>query len=222
MAEVKIPGAIPQTDGSYAVSVEFPQLTMAKDVLLVLAELAGEGLVVHPTTAQKVMVLGIEPAKVSQVIERLESAGAQLRKAATSFQPRTCVGAPFCKLALKETFPLAQRIYESFKGHPVPHKFKVAVSGCPACCSWANNIDLGFVAVRNGYKVYLGGKGGYKPRPGLLLGLVEGEDEALRVMDAVLKFFNEHGRPKRRFAWVVEKMGLEPLMATLKETVREG
>ncbi|WP_456433836.1 hypothetical protein [Thermosulfuriphilus sp.] len=222
MAEVKIPGAVVQKDGSFAISVELPQLALKAEVLSLLADLAREGYLVHPTTAQKIMILGIPKDRVAGVIEALETAGAQVRKSGTSFQPRTCVGLPFCKLALKETFPLAEKIYYTFKGRPVPHKFKVAISGCPACCSWANNIDLGFVAVRDGFKIYIGGKGGYRPRPGVLLGKASGEKEALGAMEAVLEFFNRYGRPRKRLAWAVEKTGLDPLMKELQGLIKES
>jgi len=171
---------------------------------------------VHPTTAQKILLLGIPEDRVEGVLSRLKQAGALLRQSGTSFQPRVCIGKPYCKLALGETFSLARAIYHRFLGYPVPHKFKVAVAGCPACCSPANMVDLGFIAERSGYKVLVGGKGGYKPQPGRLLGKATSLEEALLFMEAVLTFFNRFGEPKKRLGTVIEQVGF----SALEEIVR--
>ncbi len=206
-------------DGSLAISLELDQGRLGPELLAVLADLARAGVLVHPTTAQKIMLLNVPREKAPEILARLEDAGALIRKKGTSFQPRVCIGKPYCKLALGETFPLAQAIYHRFKGYPVPHKFKVAVSGCPACCSWANIIDLGFQAVRGGYKVLVGGKGGYKPTPGKLLGKAKDQEEALAYMEAVLRYFQRYGAPKKRLATVLAKTGEDPLKEILAEVL---
>ncbi len=217
MAQANIAGTRLLADGSLAISLELDQGYLKAEVLEVLAEIARAGVLVHPTTAQKIMLLNVPPEQVEDILARLQTAGALIRQKGTSFQPRVCIGKPYCKLALGETFALAQAIYHRFKGYPVPHKFKVAVSGCPACCSWANIIDLGFQAVRGGYKVFVGGKGGYKPTPGRLLGKAKDQEEALLYMEAVLTYFQRYGEPKRRLATVLAKTGEDPLKEILGE-----
>ncbi len=199
-----IPGLIPQKDGSYAISIELPGTIVPAGVLEVLAQLAAQGATVHPTTAQKIMVLGLAEEAAKEALERLEAAGAKIRKSGKSLQPRTCVGLPWCKIALKETFSLSRAIYEAFPAEELPHKLKVAVAGCPACCSWANVLDLGFVGAREGFKVYVGGKGGYQPVPGQFLTVVKNQEEALSLMRGVLSFFKERGQKKKRLGSLLE------------------
>ena len=210
-----IPGLIPQKDGSFALSVELPEARLSAEVLKVLSLLAAQGAIIHPTTAQKVMVLGLEEKQAKEAQAQLEAAGAKIRKSGKSLQPRTCVGLPFCKLALQETFPLARAIYEAFPAEDLPHKFKIGVSGCPACCSWANVLDLGFVGVRDGFKVYVGGKGGYRPKEGLLVGKVKGIEEALEVTRRTLSLFRERGQKKKRFALVAHQMSPDEIKEVL-------
>jgi dissimilatory sulfite reductase (desulfoviridin) alpha/beta subunit len=202
------PGLIAQKDGSYAISIELPETLISASVLKVLAELADQGAKIHPTTAQKILVLGLSEPLALRALEQLEGAGALIRKSGKSLQPRTCVGKPYCKIALKETFPLSKAIYQAFPAEDLPHKFKVAVSGCPACCSWANLIDLGFVGSQEGFKLYIGGKGGYRPQPGLYLTTVRDEEEALSFMKKILSFFRQKGQKKRRLGSLLEKEGL--------------
>ncbi|AEH44006.1 nitrite and sulphite reductase 4Fe-4S region [Thermodesulfatator indicus DSM 15286] len=205
------PGLIPQKDGSVAISFELPQAQVSAEILQVLAELAREGAIIHPTTAQKIMILRLDEEKALDALKRLEKAGAFIRKAGKSLQPRTCVGLPFCKIALKETFPLSEAIWEAFPAEELPHKFKVAVAGCPACCCWANTVDLGFVGVREGYKILVGGKGGYKPKAATYLTTVSSKEEAISIMRGVLNFFKEKGEEKKRFAVLLEKEGIDSL-----------
>jgi len=221
MAQECIPGTRLLADGSLAISLELDQGFLQAEILEVLADLARQGVLVHPTTAQKIMLLNVPRQGVEEILSRLEGAGALIRKKGTSFQPRVCIGKPYCKLALGETFTLAQAIYHRFRGYPVPHKFKVAVSGCPACCSWANILDLGFQAIRNGYKVFVGGKGGYKPTPGILLGKAKDQEEALLYMEAVLTYFQRYGEPKRRLATVLAKTGEAPLKEILENILAQ-
>ncbi len=210
-----IPGLIPQKDGSFAISIELPEGKISASILRVLTKLAEEGAFVHPTTAQKIMILGLSENKARQALQALEACGARIRKSGRSLQPRTCVGLPYCKLALQETFPLAQAIYEAFPEEELPHKFKIGVSGCPACCSWANVLDLGFVGVRDGFKVYIGGKGGYRPKEGLFLTKVHTTEEALSLTRKILDLFKARGQKKKRFHTVISRMTPEELRKTL-------
>jgi nitrite reductase (NADH) large subunit len=64
-------------------------------------------------------------------------------------------------------------------GSWMPHKFKMAVSGCPRNCAEATIKDFGVVCVDSGYELHVGGNGGIKVRATDLLCKVETEEEAL-------------------------------------------
>jgi len=219
---VTIPGARLLANGAYAISIELDTGLLGAKVLRVLADLSEEGVKIHPTTAQKILLLDIAPERVTLYLRRLEEAGALIRRKGTSFQPRSCIGKPYCSKALQETFSLSKAIYHEFKGHPLVHKFKVAVAGCPACCSWANTIDLGFVAQSTGYQVLVGGKGGYRPQAGTPLGKARDIPEALVYMKAVLDFFNQYGEPKKRLGAILQKTGVAPLERILDRFLSKG
>ena len=59
-------------------------------------------------------------------------------------------------------------------GSWMPHKFKIAVSGCPRNCAEATIKDFGVVCVDSGYELHVGGNGGIKVRVTDLL--VQGRD----------------------------------------------
>ena len=67
-------------------------------------------------------------------------------------------------------------------GSWMPHKFKLAVSGCPRNCAEATIKDFGVVCVDSGYELHIGGNGGIKVRITDLLCKVATEEEVLGVL----------------------------------------
>src|SRR3546814_19914315 len=49
-------------------------------------------------------------------------------------------------------------------GSWMPHKFKIAASGCPRNCAEATIKDFGVVCVDSGYELHVGGNGGIHVR----------------------------------------------------------
>lgn len=49
-------------------------------------------------------------------------------------------------------------------GSWTPHKFKIAVSGCPRNCAEATIKDIGVIGVDSGWEIHIAGNGGIKVR----------------------------------------------------------
>ena len=47
-------------------------------------------------------------------------------------------------------------------GSWTPHKYKIAVSGCPRNCAEATIKDFGVIGVDSGWEIYVAGNGGIK------------------------------------------------------------
>lgn len=213
---VTIPGLVPQKDGSYAFTVECPESRLNPDVLEALAVVGRRyDAIMHPTMGQKIIILNLNVDDAIAAMKTLEKAGAAIRRSPVS-QPRICVGTPFCKYAFQDTFSLGKRLYEEFGKVKIPPKMKVAVSGCPACCSWANLMDVGFVAVKSGYKVYVGGHGGAVPTAGREIGKITTHDEVVEVVRLALELFTDQVKKKARFSLVIRNLGMEEVKKQLK------
>ena len=210
------PGLMIQKDGSYALTMECPNGCVDPGLLEKVAQAAKEqNAIVHLTTAQKMMFLGLSEQKAKALMDALEDAGAVFRKARDLSHPRVCVGKPFCKLAFQDTFELGDILYKELAREPIPPKLKVAVSGCPACCSWANLMDLGFMGVRSGYKVLIGGKGGAAPKIGQEIGTITSPQEAVDILKKLAQLFSEEVKKKSRVDRVVSKIGIEEIKKRL-------
>ncbi len=211
MSQVAVPGLIPQKDGSFAIYVEVPKgaCPHAND-LQTLAQMMNElECKVHLTTAQKFMILDLDEERGKKALEYLSQTSLYAKTAMDLSQPRVCVGKPYCKLALQETFPLAETLVEKLAREPIARKIKVGIAGCPACCSWANILDIGFVGVKSGFQVFIGGHGGAKPRIAEKMGLITTHDQAVELVSKIAKLFRENVRIKSRLDRVIKKIGIE-------------
>lgn len=89
-----------------------------------------------------------------------------------------------------------------------PHKFKLAVSGCPRNCAEATIKDFGVIAVDSGWELHVGGNGGVKVRVTDLLCKVETMDEVKEYAGAFLQLYREEARYLERTAPWIERVGL--------------
>lgn len=100
-------------------------------------------------------------------------------------------------------------------GSWMPHKFKIAVSGCPRNCAEATIKDFGVVCVDSGYELHVGGNGGIKVRATDLLCKVATEAEAMDVCAAFIQLYREQAHYLERTAPWIERVGLDYVKAGL-------
>ncbi len=208
MKSPSIPGLNPQKDGSVAMTLEIPNGNLKPEILSALREVSEmPDITVHITTAQKIMLLGLDEESGNRAMEIMESAGAVVRKARNLAHARTCVGRPWCKFAWHDTFALGEYLYEHAGGELTAPKMKIGIAGCPACCSWANMLDLGFVGVKSGWKVFVGGHGGAMPVAGTEITKVTSHEEAADLAVRLARIFTENVKKKSRLDRVIKKLG---------------
>jgi nitrite reductase (NADH) large subunit len=99
----------------------------------------------------------------------------------------------------------------------MPHKFKLAVSGCPRNCAEATIKDFGVVCVDSGYELHVGGNGGIKVRVTDLLTKVETEQQVLEFAGAFAQLYREEAHYLERTAPWVERVGLSHIKAKVVE-----
>jgi dissimilatory sulfite reductase (desulfoviridin) alpha/beta subunit len=125
---------------------------------------------------------------------------------------------------LVDTFALYERIENELGircANDLPHKFKIAISGCPNACTRAQATEIGIhgqvdpLTKASGYAVYLGGCGGKNPRPGFRLEKVYSAGEALELIGRVVSFFRQNAQPGQRLALLIEQMGREEFLRRL-------
>ena len=111
-----------------------------------LAERFGDGRV-RTTTQQKMVILGVEPARVDDVVAALEDEDLSVRPSPFRAGLMACTGIEFCKLALTETKGraawIAQELEERLPGFGEP--VRIHVNGCPNSCARFQIADIGLM-----------------------------------------------------------------------------
>lgn len=175
--------------------------------------------IIHATTRQGLEIPFIKYADIMEIEKELVTSGIETGTSGPRLRATTtCPGNNWCKQGLVDTFSLAGRI-ETELGFrcalDLPHKFKIAISGCPNACTRPQASEIGIHGQvdttspdrRIGYAIYLGGCGGRTPNNGLKLGKVFTEDETLALIKKVVEFFKEKARPKQRLAFLIKEIG---------------
>ncbi|MGE4430888.1 MAG: nitrite reductase large subunit NirB [Sphingobium sp.] len=122
---------------------------------------------------------------------------------------KTCVGSEWCRFGTQDSTGLGIRLEQMSWGSWMPHKFKIAVSGCPRNCAEATIKDFGVICVDSGYELHIGGNGGIHLRGTDLLCKVATEQEAMDYCAAFIQLYREEARYLDRTAPWVERVGLD-------------
>ena len=115
------------------------------------AKLYGNGTVTF-TTRLTVEVQGIPYEKIEEFQRYIAAQGLVTGGTGAKVRPVVSCKGTTCRYGLIDTFALSEEIHERFyKGYAdvgLPHKFKIAVGGCPNNCVKPDLNDLGIIGQR--------------------------------------------------------------------------
>lgn len=170
---------------------------------------------VKVTGGQRIDILGIPKEHLPDVWRELDMpSGHAYAKAFRTC--KTCVGTDFCRFVLGDSTSLGIDIEKRFQGIEMPHKVKMAVSGCPRNCAEATVKDIGVIAIDGGkWEIYIGGAAGANVRKGDVLAIVDSPDEALKYMGRFLQYYRENAKYLERTYDFVERIGIERIKEVL-------
>ena len=134
---------------------------------------------------------------------------------------KTCAGKTWCRFGTQNSTGLGVQLEELTWGSWMPHKFKLAVSGCPRNCAEATIKDFGVVCIDSGYELHIGGNGGIKVRVTDLLTKVDTEAEVLEYCGAFTQMYREEAHYLERTAPWVERVGLTSIKERLMKDETE-
>jgi nitrite reductase (NADH) large subunit len=170
-----------------------------------------EAPLVKVTGGQRIDIFGIRKEDLPAVWADLNAAGMVSGHAyGKSLRTvKTCVGSDWCRFGTQDSTGLGVKIERLTWGSWMPHKFKIAVSGCPRNCAEATIKDFGVVCVDSGYELHVGGNGGIKVRVTDLLCKADTEEEAMEYCAAFIQLYREQARYLERTAPWIERVGLD-------------
>jgi sulfite reductase (ferredoxin) len=221
-------GVIPQKQNclySVGASVIRGRITPAQ--LIVAADLAeryGDGHV-RNTAMQNLLLINIPEARVSTVVDHLNSAGLPVETSSFVRGTVACTGSEFCKLALTETKSFARWLTEQLEDRFPNYQehLRLHITGCPNSCGqhWIADIGIEGKKIKaNGkmvdaYYFCLGGSVGQFASIARPLGYRCPADEVPEAITRLLSAFHADRRPSEPLQKFLARHSTEALRTIL-------
>ena len=195
-----------QRDGTYSVVPRVPGGEITPEQLITLGRVAQRfGLYSKITGAQRVDLFGARVEELPLIWKELVDAGFESGHAYGKAlrTVKSCVGSTWCRYGVQDSVSLAVELELRYRGIRSPHKIKAGVSGCARECAEAQSEDIGVIAADNGWNLYVGGNGGFRPRHADLL--LSGVDTPtlIRTIDRFIMFYiRTADRLQRTASWL--------------------
>jgi nitrite reductase (NADH) large subunit len=200
-----------QRNGTYSVVPRVPGGEITPEKLIVLGEVARDfGLYTKITGGQRIDLFGARVEQLPAIWRRLVDAGFESGHAYGKAlrTVKSCVGTDWCRYGVQDSVTMAIKLELRYRGLRAPHKVKAGVSGCARECAEARSKDFGVIATEEGWNLYVGGNGGFRPRHAELLACDVDTDTLIRYIDRFLMFYiRTADRLQRTAAWIEELDG---------------
>jgi NAD(P)H-nitrite reductase large subunit len=210
-------GVIIQRDKkTYAVAPHIPCGVVSPDTLRKLADTAKryEAAALKITSAARIAIVGLKEEDVDNVWKELGmSPGAAIGLCVRSV--KACPGTTFCKRGMQDSLTLGMKLDEKYHSMELPGKLKIGVSGCPNQCAETCIKDVGFVGMKDGWKLFVGGNGGGRPRLSQELTRNLTTEQALELTDKIIGFYKANAKPYQRLGAMIERMSFEEFKAAV-------
>lgn len=170
---------------------------------------------VKVTGSQRIDLLGVKKEDLPKIWADLDMPSGQAYTKGVRMV-KTCVGTQFCRFGTQDSITTGIELEARLENLFTPHKFKMAVVGCPRNCAEATVKDVGLVGQEGSWQVVVGGAAGKSVRKADLLITVETTEEALEAAEVFFQYYREHANYLERSYDFVERVGIEKVR---KETV---
>ncbi|HKL83802.1 MAG TPA: NAD(P)/FAD-dependent oxidoreductase [Desulfobacter sp.] len=203
------PSAILQRDGkTFAARITPPSGKLSARDLEKMAELVRvyEVPMVKLTSGQRIAFYGLSREKIHALCDAMP-----FRTGGHYVQ--ACPGTTWCKFGKQDAMGLAQILEGKWGSVPTPAKIKLGISGCTFCCAESRLRDIGFIGTPKGWRMFVGGNSGMKPRIGDELARELSTQKAIALCQKFITLYCETAPAKRRTSRFVEKIGIK----TIKE-----
>jgi len=206
-----------QKDGTFSVVPRMRGGVTTPGELRKIADVADKYKVplVKVTGSQRIDLLGVQKADLPAIWADLGMPSGQAYTKGVRMV-KTCVGSQFCRFGTQDAITAGVELETRLENLYTPHKFKMAVVGCPRNCAEATVKDVGLIGQEGSWQVVVGGAAGKGVRKADLLVTVETTELALEACELFFQYYRENANYLERTYDFVERLGIEKIR---KETV---
>ena len=159
------------------------------------------GLEVYLSTAQNLRLMGLNEDELAAAKAELAPLGVDFKGPGKFPIPRVCIGSRDCSAGVQDPEELSHLILEHFQGRgPFKPKLKIAISGCPFCCSGVKSSDIGVMGTKRGFELYVGGKGGPNPVVGRRIVREADAAQVIATIETLVAYHDRKTPKKQRMA----------------------
>jgi len=168
------------------------------------------------TSAQRIAMFGAKEEELDAIWSDLaQNPGAAIGLCVRSI--KICPGTTQCKRAVQDSTSLGLKMDKIYHAMELPNKMKMGVSGCLLSCAESGVKDIGVVGHNKGWRIFVGGNAGPRPRLGeMLVDNVQTEEEVLDIVAKIVEFYKNDPQ-QGRLGKLVEEMGIEAFRAAVLE-----
>lgn len=210
-------GVILQKDReTYAIAPHIPCGIVSPDTLRKIADISEKynHAALKVTSAARIAIVGLREDDIENVWKDLGmDPGAAVGLCVRSV--KACPGTTFCKRGLLDSLGMGLKLDAKYHGMEVAGKLKMGVSGCPNQCAETCIKDIGLVGLKNGWKVFVGGNGGGKPRLSQEIAKDLSDEDALSLIDRIIVYYNANAKPRQRLGAMLDKIGMDEFLAAV-------
>jgi nitrite reductase (NADH) large subunit len=165
---------------------------------------------VKVTGSQRIDLLGVRKSDLPAIWADLGMPSGQAYAKGVRMV-KTCVGSQFCRFGTQDAITAGVDLERRLENLYTPHKFKMAVVGCPRNCAEATVKDVGLVGNEGSWQVVVGGAAGKGVRMADLLVTVETTEAALEAAEVFFQYYRENANYLERSYDFVERLGIEKI-----------
>jgi NAD(P)H-nitrite reductase large subunit len=208
--DIAAKGAVLQRDReTYAIAPHIPGGITDTATLRKICDVADKyRLQLKLTSAQRIALFGIREEELDAVRAELEeTTGTIIGRCVQSV--KICPGTTWCKRGVQDSVSLGLRLDALFHGMALPNKLKIGVAGCMVSCAEVAVKDIGVMGTPKGWRIYVGGSAGARPRLAeVLVESATSEEEVIAIVERIINWYRDCGR-EVRLGRIVEELGIE-------------
>lgn len=163
------------------------------------------------TSAQRIAFIGLAPDKLATLKGELAIPDTLPHRRNRVHYVQACPGKRWCKYGKADSLGVGERIGAIVLHKALPYKVKVGVSGCGLCCTEPWVRDVGLFPSSKGWKLVFGGNGAGRPRIADLVAEGLNDDDAVALVERILRYYADNAEFKTRSARFMERYGIESL-----------
>ena len=210
-------GAVLQRDKeTYAIAPHLTGGLVTAEQLRLIADVAERynAEAIKVTGAQRIAIVGLKEEDIDKAWDDLGmKPGAAIGLCVRSV--KICPGTTFCKKGMQDSVTIGSKLDRAYHGRNLPNKFKIGVSGCVNSCSDSHTRDVGLIGTAKGWMIYVGGKGGVRPRLGDRILINVSNDDILDVVEKIINVYAENALGKERLGDYIDRVGIDEFKSKL-------